>query len=146
MAVGKILNQKEESLLVASIAKAEENTTGEIRVHIANKVSRRGPIADAATVFRRLGMHRTEQRNGVLIFVAIKSHQLACIGDKGIHERVGDAAWQSIVDQLRDDFARGDYFIGLKKSVEASGALLAHHFPSDGRPSANVLDNSISSD
>ena len=40
-------------------------------------------------VFRNLNMEDTQERNGVIIYVAVKSKQFAIYGDKGINEKVG---------------------------------------------------------
>jgi len=47
-------------------------------------------------VFERLGMHRTAAHHGVLIYVAIEDRKLAVLGDRGIHERVGQPYWDRL--------------------------------------------------
>ncbi|MFR4038734.1 MAG: hypothetical protein ACLTZT_13925 [Butyricimonas faecalis] len=42
----------------------------------------------AADVFARLNMHKTAQRNGVLIYVALLDHKSAILGDAGINAKV----------------------------------------------------------
>ncbi|MEW6055851.1 MAG: TPM domain-containing protein [Bdellovibrionota bacterium] len=146
MAVGEILNKGEEQRLVGLIKKLERKTSGEIRVHIAKKVSRKGVLTDAAIAFHKLGIDKTAQRNGVLIYIAVRDHELACIGDKGIHEKIGDQGWKSIVEQLRLDFSKGDYFAGLHKALENVGEVLASHFPHAGGANTDELPNEISSE
>ena len=54
--------------------------------------------------FVRLGMADSPQHNGVLIFVAPRSHKFAVIGDKAVHEKCGDEFWQKLAE------AMGGYF------------------------------------
>lgn len=142
MAVGELLNKGEEARLVEAIRTAESKTTGEIRVHIAKRVSSHGIMADAAKSFVKLGMTETATRNGVLLYVAVKSRELACIGDKGIHEIVGNEGWNHIINELKAHFAKGDYFVGLHKAVQSIGETLARHFPGTG--GINELPDEIS--
>ena len=65
-------------------------TSGEIRVHLERGAApaaptRPGLIARARKVFTTLGMHRTGERDGVLIYLAVEDRQLAIVGDEGIH-------------------------------------------------------------
>ena len=127
--------------IVAAIGEAEDRTSGEIRV----VVSRR-PAADAVAAakiqFERLGMTRTDARNGVLIFLAPRSRTFAVIGDTGVHEKCGEAFWTELAAAMTEHFKRGDFTAGLALGIERAGALLAGHFPRqpDDR---NELPNSV---
>ena len=72
---------------------------GGVRVHLDHRCPG-DPVARAIAVFERLGMHRTDGRNGVLVYAAIADRKLAVIGDLEIHGRVGDAYWQEVVDGM----------------------------------------------
>ncbi len=51
---------------------AELDTSGEIRVHIDSKC--KGEVMDKAlNVFKKLKIHETEKRNGVLFYLAVKN-------------------------------------------------------------------------
>jgi uncharacterized membrane protein len=80
-------------------------------------------------VFRRLGMHRTAERHGVLIYVAVEERRLAVVGDEGIHVRVGDSYWHRVrdlmVERLRSNAPRE----AIERAVEALGRSLAEHYP-----------------
>jgi uncharacterized membrane protein len=144
VADGEILNKAEEERLVGLIRTIERKTTGEIRVHITKHVTRLGVIQDANRAFLKLGMDKTERRNGVLLYIAVKDHELACIGDEGVHKIVGDNGWQHIVTSLQDHFKKGDYYLGLHKAVVSIGSILETHFP--GQASVNELPDEISRD
>jgi uncharacterized membrane protein len=127
--------------VVAAIAAAEQRTSGEIRVVLSRKKAAE-PILAAQKQFERLGMTRTDARNGVLIFVAPRSRTFAVIGDTGVHEKCGDAFWRELADAMTECFRRDDFTAGLCLGIERAGALLAEHFPRapDDR---NELPNAI---
>lgn len=127
--------------VVAAIAAAEQRTSGEIRIVVSQKKTDE-PVLAAQKQFERLGMTRTAARNGVLIFVAPRSHTFAVIGDAGVHEKCGDAFWRELADAMTELFRHGDFTAGLCLAIERAGALLAEHFPraSDDR---NELSDTI---
>lgn len=114
--------------VVAAIAAAEARTSGEIRI-VLSRQSIADPIAAARQQFERIGMTNTAARNGVLIFVAPSSHTFAVIGDRGIHEKCGDAFWRALADAMTEHFKRGEFTAGLVLGIDRAGTLLAEHFP-----------------
>ena len=95
----QFFNQAQKEAIQAAIADAELNTSGEIRVHIDDKCAVT-PMEKAIEVFEKLKMHETELRNGVLIYVAVKDHKLAIVGDQGINDVVADNFWDEIKNNL----------------------------------------------
>ena len=93
-------SEPEKQLIVNAIKQAETNTSGEIRVFIENKCSYVDAIDRAKELFEKLKMFETEQRNGVLLYVALKDRQLAIFGDKGIYEKTGVEFWNNEVNEL----------------------------------------------
>ncbi|MDC0644164.1 TPM domain-containing protein [Crocinitomicaceae bacterium] len=132
----------QQESIQASIATAELNTSGEIRLHVDDKCSG-DPVAKAIKVFEKLKMHETELRNGVLIYVAIKDKKLAILGDKGINEAVSDDFWDAIKNDLVFHFKEGKYTEGLVEGIHASGEQLKAHFPYQS-DDTNELSNDIS--
>jgi len=119
---------EEQEDIKQAIMNAELDTSGEIRVHIEN--SHAGDVMDrAAFLFRELNMHQTEQRNGVLIYLAIKKRRFAIIGDIGIHQHVGERFWDDIKASMLNHFRDGRFAEGLVYAVTAVGARLKKHFP-----------------
>ena len=80
---------QENEAIVNAIRAAEKRTSGEIRMFIESRCSYVDPVDRAIEVFFGLKMDKTEDRNGVVLYIAMKDHQLAVFGDKGIHEKVG---------------------------------------------------------
>jgi len=107
---------------------AELDTSGEIRVHIENTFS--GDVLDrAAFVFKQLGMNKTELRNGVLIYLAVKNRRFAIIGDSGIHKLVPENYWNEIKAKMLDHFRENRYTEGLIEAITSTGIHLKKHFP-----------------
>ena len=80
---------EEKEIITAGIKAAELNTSGEVRVFVESRCKFVQAVDRAEEIFDQLKMYQTDQRNAVLIYVALKDRQLAVFGDKGIHEKVG---------------------------------------------------------
>ncbi|MFP4557163.1 MAG: TPM domain-containing protein [Bacteroidales bacterium] len=118
----------QKKFIVKAIKEAELNTSGEIRVHIENKC--KGNVLDrAADVFAMLKMHKTELRNGVLFYLALKDKQFAVLGDAGINAVVPDNFWDSVKEVMVEQFAKDNLTLGLVKGIEQTGEKLKEHFP-----------------
>lgn len=114
--------------IMAAISDAERATSGEIRVHFENHC--KGEVLDkAAVIFARLHMHETEQRNGVLFYVAIKDHKFAILGDKGINQVVPDHFWDDIKEHMRKRFKENEFTKGICEGIRMAGEQLKKHFP-----------------
>jgi len=121
-------SEDEKQRISEAIAEAERMTSGEIRVHVENSCPG-DPYERAVVIFEKLGMQATSKRNGVLLYVAVKSHDLAIIGDKGINEAVPENFWDDILAQLKEDFRAGRAAEGVCKALRKAGEQLKAHFP-----------------
>jgi uncharacterized membrane protein len=133
----------EKNQIVAAIREAEQQTSGELRVYVESHCRFVDPLDRAAEVFWILKMEHTEARNGVLVYVAIKDRQLAIYGDKGIHEKVGEAFWTAEVNKIISQFQRDGYADAIVKMVLDIGAALKFHFPYDRKTDVNELPDDI---
>jgi uncharacterized membrane protein len=124
----KILNNEEDRRVVEAIKQAELNTSGEIKVHIENfckiKAERR-----ALFIFNRLKMDKTQQRNGVLFYLAVKDHKFAILGDEGINKVVEADFWNDIRDLMAAEFKEGRFAEGLEQGIMRCGEKLKAYFP-----------------
>lgn len=111
-----------------AIMNAELDTSGEIRVHIENTCT--GDALDRALVlFTKLEMEKTESRNGVLLYLAVKNRKFAIIGDSGIHAAVTESFWDSIRNKMMDRFRENHFTEGLVEAVTETGIQLKKYFP-----------------
>jgi uncharacterized membrane protein len=81
--------------------------------------------------FDRLGMAKSHDRNGVLIFVAPESRTFALVGDAGIHDKCGDTFWQALRDEMIPEFKAERFTDGILHAIRRAGELLATHFPAE---------------
>jgi uncharacterized membrane protein len=135
-------NQQEQALLIEAIAKAELNTSGEIRLHLEN-FCWGNEVKVAKKVFTRLKMHETKERNGVLIYIATLSRKIAIIGDEGIHQKLGTEYWEKLVEKLIMQFKANRKAEALAECILECGTQLGKFFPL-GSDDKNELSNTIS--
>lgn len=122
------LTQEAEQRIVEAIRVAEKETSGEIRVHIEND-STKDCLEHAKEVFHLLHMDETVEKNGVLFYVAVHSHQFAIIGDKGIDDKVPDNFWNDVKDTVTGEFSKGNKADGLILGIIEAGQKLQQYFP-----------------
>jgi uncharacterized membrane protein len=125
-----------------AIEAAEHRTSGEICVSVSRLFW--GNIETAADkAFVRLGMTRTKDRNGVLLFVVPSRRKFVVLGDQGIHERVGQEFWESVAAVISERFREGDFTGGLLNAIKKVGEELATHFPYDPATDKNELPDDV---
>lgn len=132
----------EELQIMNAIRQAESNTSGEIRVHIENNC--KTEVLDrAAQVFDLLKMQKTELRNGVLFYLAIKDKKFAILGDVGINAKVPENFWDKIKELMLENFKKGEFAIGLSQGIIQAGEQLKKHFEHQ-EDDVNELSDEIS--
>ena len=136
-------SQEENERIVAAIRHAEQATSGEIRVYIESHCRFVDPLDRAAELFFGLKMEKTEQRNGVLLYIALKDRQLAIFGDEGIHQKVGTAFWDREIRLMLNAFNAAHFADGIINIVTEVGNALHEHFPYDAATDRNELPDEI---
>lgn len=141
MQTDSFLSGLDHTRIERAIAAAERLTSGELRVVIHGSKTD-DPLAEAAGEFARLGMHRTRERNSILLLVAPRSRTFAFYGDSAIHEKCGPQFWRDLADALAADFRREAFTDGIVAALAKAGELLHLHFPR--RPDdRNELSNRV---
>lgn len=123
------LTKEQEEHIVEAIREAENATSGEIRVHIEKSCETDDPVERAKEVFAELDMHKTDLRNGVIIYVATDDHKVAIWGDEGIHKQVGQDFWEEELNLILKYFRAGDFESGIRDAVLQAGEKLKEFFP-----------------
>lgn len=142
MRTKEFLSKLDHDRIVQTIRGAESKTSGEIRVYIQRGTLSADPLVVARKKFQRLGMHKTRERNAVLIFVAPRAHKFAVVGDKAIHEKCGEQFWQRVADEMRAHFRNEKFSHALTEAIDAVSKALATHFPRTSG-NANELPDEI---
>ncbi len=135
--------QQENETIVNAIRAAEKRTSGEIRVFIESRCSYVDPVDRAVEIFFGLKMDKTEDRNGVVLYIAMKDHQLAVFGDKGIHEKVGTEFWNKEVNKMLSSFSKENYTGGIVQIVTEIGDALVSNFPYENEDRNELPDDIV---
>jgi uncharacterized membrane protein len=105
------VKRSERAAIARAIAQAEDGTSGRIAVRIV--------------------LHRHDRANAALILVAPKARSFAVIGDRALHDRVGDEFWSELVRAGQPYFARGEVPEGVIHVVVRLGEAFKAHFACD---------------
>ena len=93
--------------------------------------------------FGRLRVWDTHHNAGVLIYLLLADRRVELIADRGIHSKVGTAAWEAICGEMQQEFARGQFERGVVIGVRAVSDLLAEHFPTSGEHRNELPDKPV---
>jgi uncharacterized membrane protein len=93
----------------------------------------------AVECFSRLRVWDTKHNSGVLVYVLLAERRVEIVADRGIHGKVGTAAWETICGEMQAEFARGQFERGAVIGVRAISDLLAAHYPTKGSDRSNEL-------
>lgn len=136
-----LFSTQEQEQIANAIAEAEKTTSGEIRIAV-EKHCHGSAIARATQYFAELGMDKTAQHNGVLIYLAHEDHKFAIIGDRGIDKLVPDDFWETTQVAMKAHFLSGNLADGLIAGISLAGEKLALYFPYQNGD-VNELPNEI---
>ena len=124
----KFFTKTEEKHILSAIKEAELASSGEIRVfvesHCKGEIDRR-----TIEIFKKLKMDLTKERNGVLIYIAIKDRRFTIFGDEGIHQKMGFQFWNAEAAILKSYFSENKIVEGLSATIISVGQILKEHFP-----------------
>ena len=124
------LSEEDLDRIAAAIGEAERGTAGELRVHI---VSRLLPLENARKrairEFFRLGVDRTKDGSGVLLFLAVRSHRFEIVADRAINDKVGEESWADIAVEITSHIRENGIGDGLEHGIRRIGGFLSLHFP-----------------
>jgi uncharacterized membrane protein len=138
-----LLSEDDKSVIVDAIRTAEKKTSGEIRVYVESHCKFVDSLDRAAEVFHELAMDKTDSRNAVLVYVAIKDQQLALFADEGIYKKTDAGFWNASVKLMLQHFNKSNYGKGIAHVVLEIGDALQTHFPYNSATDKNELPDDI---
>src|SRR5215469_1187088 len=97
----------------------------------------------AQAQFYLQGVQLTAHHSGVLFFVSLAERYVETVADKGIHEKLGEAHWQDIIDKFVNHVRRGKVVDGFVDAIGACGAAMAEHYPPDPSDTNQLSDGLI---
>ena len=139
----QFFTEEQNRLIVEAIQQAEMETSGEVRVYVESRCSWVDAIDRAAQLFFALKMDQTAERNGVLVYVAVKDRQAAVFADEGIHKKMGKEYWYQLVSEMLHNFHDLDYAKGIASTVMKVGVALRTNFPYNKSTDRNELPDEI---
>lgn len=136
-----IFSTEEQEQIAHAIGDAEKATSGEIRIAVEKHC--KGDAFERATAyFEELGMDKTAQRNGVLIYLANHDKKFAIIGDKGINKLVPTDFWETTKVAMQAHFSSGNLCEGIIAGIALAGEKLSLFFPNKN-DDVNELPNEV---
>lgn len=127
------MTRGDRTRIAQAIARAEDGTTGRIAVRVIPDKSV-DAFERATHEFARTGLHRHDAANGALVLIAPNARRFAVLGDRALHERVGDAFWESVAAESQPFFEQGDLAGGAVHAVGRVGEALHAHFSTEAAP------------
>jgi uncharacterized membrane protein len=136
--------EEENEKIIQAIQQAEMQTSGELRIFVESRCKYVDALDRASEIFRNLQMEKTELRNAVLFYIAIKDRQLAIFADRGIHQASGgDKYWKEALNDILSVFSQDNVVSGITTSIYKIGEALKSHFPYDKEVDKNELPDEI---
>jgi uncharacterized membrane protein len=135
--------EEERQQLVDAIQKAEQQTSGEVRIFVESRCRYVDALDRAKEIFFSLKMNETALRNGTLIYVAVKDKQAAVFGDEGIHQKVGAKYWKDEVTKMLFQFRNQKLADGICQGIYDLGEALKFYFPYHSDTDKNELPDEI---
>jgi len=139
----EFFTEEEKQQLIEAIQKAEQRTSGEVRLFIESKCKFMDALDRAHQIFYQLKMYETELRNATLIYVAVKDRQAAVFGDEGIHQKVGGKYWEDVVSKMLLHFREQKLADGICQGINDLGEALVFYFPFNKETDKNELPDDL---
>lgn len=137
--------QRSLQAIEAAIADSEASHLGEIRfvvesaLEIGELLQGVTPRQRALDVFSQCRIWDTEHNTGVLIYLLFADHDVEIVADRGIHARVGEAAWARVCKQMEAQFRAGRFEPGVIEGIAQITAQLQQHFPALNKENPNEI-------
>jgi uncharacterized membrane protein len=127
------INDDELLRISHKIKETEKKTAGEICVTIREHrhlLSRKKSVEELSQIeFLRLGIGKTRDKTGVLIFILLEGRQFYVLTDSGINDKVPQNIWNDIKDKMQASFTNGEFCRGILYGINEIGNILSLHFP-----------------
>jgi len=127
------LSDDELHQIALKIKEKESSTAGEIVVSVKEKkplLHKRKSLYDfAVSEFKRLGIKKTRDHTGILIFILLKEKEFYILADSAINNKVADNTWELVKDKMEAKFREKKFCEGILNAVDEVGTILSEHFP-----------------
>jgi uncharacterized membrane protein len=129
----KYLSKQDLEEIKNEISMIEKSTSGEIRLclrlkrglHEMNKSFRELALKE----FYKLGMNKTAEKTGLLIFILFREKKFEIIADEGINSKIPEEKWNIIISHIKNEFSQNNYKAGILKCLKEIKDILITSFP-----------------
>lgn len=121
-----------------AIAHAEAQCAGQIRFAVEHALDGaalwvgQSARERAIQVFSDLRVWDTAHNNGVLIYLLLADRDVEIVADRGVHEKLGQAVWEAICQEMETAFRQGEFEAGVLAGIRSVGQQLTQHYPQQG--------------
>jgi uncharacterized membrane protein len=132
-----------------AIAEAEQTHAGQICFVVEDALALKHLLADlpardrAIEVFSHMRVWDTEHNNGVLIYLLLADRVVEIVADRGVHKKLGQAAWEDVCREMEAAFRAGKFEEGAIAGIQNVGKLLAQHYPHHGKKANELPDHPV---
>lgn len=130
--ISDFFSESDLNLITSAIEKAEEGTSGEIRLVIKMRCDpayKDDLDAQALHEFAKHGLANTRDKTGVLILILMEERKFKLLADKGIYEKMSQSYLDHIARRMSSTFSSGFYMEGIFTCLRMISSQLVFHFP-----------------
>jgi uncharacterized membrane protein len=144
--IKKYLSKEELDEIQSAINIIEKETSGEIRLCLRLKRNfrdrKKSPREIAIGDFYKLGMDKTKDGTGVLVYIFFKERLFEIIADKNIYEKIDKSKFDFIIHAMALNFGNKNYAGGILHCLNEIGEVMKKEFPIE-QDDINELPNEI---
>lgn len=100
-------------------------------MHLEERYPGDGPLRRAESLFHSLGLERTRDGTGVLLYVAERDRKTAVFAGPGVYGARAPGFWNDVAATIARGYATGDRIGGLVRAVEVIGEILRVSAPGE---------------
>ena len=131
--IKEYLSDDDLTAITNHIAEIEKFTSGEIRICFRlNKSFMEKKLSAkeiAVKEFHKLGMHKTEDKTGVLLYIIFEERSFEIVADEGINSKIDESKWNIITNHLITEFKNNSFKLGIIKCLDEIKNVLHTEFP-----------------
>lgn len=89
------------------------------------------------------GVHKTEERNGLLFFISLAERYIEILPDSGIQQKIPQELWQNLLEEFKKRARRDQLADAFSETILSAARLLASHFPGGLHNANQVQDRTV---
>ena len=121
-----VLDETDRKRISEAIKAAEQGHRGEIVVHVEPRCFG-NPLKRAAKLFVELGVDKTREHTGVLLYLATATRRAAVWAGSGVKDGDDLATWRPVFAALEAGRETTGGVAAIVRAIEALGKVLATH-------------------